>query len=331
MLRRLTAGAARALLPVIFLTPLHAAIWPAQFGVYQRVTDKQVTPSDPALMQEYGLEAGEQAHYKSSKGAFRATAWRLQDSTAALAAFQWMRPPDAVPAGIAQLAAKSDKGLLFAAGNYVFEFSGYTPTEAQLNDFYTILPRMVNAALPIIRTYLPPDNLISNSQRYILGPVSLERFDPNIPPSVAAFHFGAEAQLGRYRTPKGDFSLAIFDYPTPDIARTRVTALEKLPGAVVKRAGPMVAVVFSPPDPDAAERALSQVDYKVSISLNSRPLPKIDRDVSTMMLNIFALAGIILAICTGAGIAFGGIRVMRARFGHKELEDPMILLHLGDK
>lgn len=331
MLRSLSAGAFRALLPAFLLIPLQAAIWPTQFGAYQRVSDKPVSPSDPALMSEYGFEAGEQASYKSDHGTFTATAWRLQDSTAAMAVFQWMRPPDAKPSPISKLAAKSDKGLLFATGNYVFEFSGYTPTPEQLNEFYGILPRMVNASLPVISTYLPLDNLIPNSERYILGPVSLQRFDPNIPPSVAAFHFGAEAQLGRYHTAKGDFSLAIFDYPTPGIARDRAAAFEKLPAAVVKRAGPMVAVVFSPPDPDAAERVLAQVDYKVSISFNARPVPKVDRDVGTMLLNIFALAGIILAICTGAGIAFGGIRVLRTKLGHKELEDPMIVLHLGDK
>lgn len=331
MLRRLTTGSWRFLLPAFLLIPLHAAIWPFRIGVYHRVSDNPVSLSDPALWQEYGFAAGEEAHYKSPQGAFTAKAWRLSDSTAAMAAFQWQRPADAVHDSISKLAAKSGKDVLFTAGNYLFEFSGYTPTDEQLNEFYGILPNMVNAALPIIRTYLPPDHLIPNSQRYILGPVSLQQFLPNMPPSVAAFHFGAEAQLGRYHTPKGDFSVAIFEYPTPGIAREQVSAMDKLPGAVTKRAGPIVAVTFSPPDPDAAERVLAQVNYKVSITRNTGPVPNVDRDVTTMMLNIFALAGIILALCTGAGIAFGGIRVMRARLGHKELEDPMILLHLGDK
>ena len=40
-------------------------------------------------------------------------------------------------------------------------------------------------------TDLPADGLIPNSERYILGPVSLDRFEPRIPPSVAAFHLGS--------------------------------------------------------------------------------------------------------------------------------------------
>ncbi|HLJ14537.1 MAG TPA: DUF6599 family protein [Bryobacteraceae bacterium] len=322
---------AQAFLSAILFVPLHGAIWPDQFGVYKKVSSKAVGAPDPALMQEYGFEAGEQAEYKSPTGAFTGTAWRLQDSTGALATFQWMRPADAKPSSISKLAARTDKGLLFAFGNYVFEFSGYTPTPEQLNEFYSILPRLGSAALPVISTYLPPDHLVPNSERYILGPVSLERFDPRIPPSVAAFHFGAEAQLGRYHTAKGDFNLAIFAYPTPDIARDRVKEFEKISGAVVKRAGPMVAVILSPPDPDAAERVLAQVDYRVSITLNTGVPPKVDQNVATMLINIFALAGIVLALCVGAGIAFGGLRVLRSRFGHKDLEEPMILLHLSDK
>ena len=51
---------------------------------------------------------------------------------------------------------------------------------------------------------LPSDNLVPNSERYILGPVALQAFDPGIPPSVAAFHLSAEAQLGVFQSPKGD-------------------------------------------------------------------------------------------------------------------------------
>ena len=67
-------------------------------------------------------------------------------------------------------------------------------------------------------------DLIANSPRYILGPVSLERYFPGVPPSIAAFSIGAEAQLGRYSTPKGEMAVAIFNYPNPSIARERQPA-----------------------------------------------------------------------------------------------------------
>ena len=313
---------------VAICAPLDAAIWPDQFGEYKQVSVKDLAPSDPALFQEYGLEAAEQAEYRSAKGRFTGAIWRWKDSTSAMAAFQMMCPADAVPSKFAKLAVTSPQGLLFAHGNYVFSFNGYRPSPDELNDFYTILPRMETSPLPVLSSDLPPERLVPNSERYILGPVSLDRFDHTIPPSVAAFHLDAEAQLGRYRTAKGDFNLAIFNYPTPEMAREQAAEFGKLNGAVVKRAGPLVAVILSPPDPDAAERVLSQVDYKASITLDAKPLPKNATDVGSLLVNIFALAGIILAICIAGGIAVGGMRVIRGRLTRTQPEDPMVLLHL---
>ncbi len=56
--------------------------------------------------------------------------------------------------------------------------------------------------------------------------------------------------------------MAIFNYPTPQIAMQQVPDFEKLPGAMAKRSGPLVAVVLSPADPDFAERLLAQVRYQ---------------------------------------------------------------------
>ncbi|MEO7145118.1 MAG: hypothetical protein ABI165_16595, partial [Bryobacteraceae bacterium] len=248
-----------------------------------------------------------------------------------MAVFQWMRPAMSVPSKLADLAAAIPNGVLIAYGNYVLEFSGATPDAAELQQLYNVLPRLETSPLPVLRTYLPPGHLIPNSQRYIVGPVSLDRFDGAIPPSAAAFHLGAEAQLGRYRTPQGDFTLAIFDYPTPGIARERAAGFQKLFGAIAKRTGSFVAVIFSPPDPDAAERVLARVQYSASIALNADAPPPSAKKVGTLFMSIFALAGVVVALCVGAGIAFGGMRVVYARVTHQEAQDPITLLHLGDK
>ena len=88
-----------------------------------------------------------------------------------------------------------------------------------------------------------------NSERYILGPDGLAKFAPGIPPSVAAFHLGAEAQVAAFRAPAGEIRLAIFDYPTPQMAIQQYDGFAKLPGMMAKRSGPLVAVVL--PEPTA--------------------------------------------------------------------------------
>src|SRR6185503_19513078 len=113
----------------------------------------------------------------------------------------------------------SPNGLTLVYGNYVFEFGGTIPGTAELNQIYAHLPRWNNSPLPALPGFLPADGLIPNSERYILGPVSLQRFEPRIFPSTAGFHLGAEAELAKYKDPKGNITLLIFSYPTPTMAR----------------------------------------------------------------------------------------------------------------
>ncbi len=181
--------------------------------------------------------------------------------------------------------------------------------------------------LPSLPGYLPSEGLVANSQRYILGPAGLQKFAPAIPPSVAAFHLGAEAQLAVFHNPKGNLSMAIFDYPTPQMAIQQVADFEKLPGAVAKRSGPLVAVVLSPPDPDFAERLLSQVRYQAEVTRNEY-VPTRRDNIGDLVINAFTLIGILLAFSVVSGLAFGGVRAFLGRMRHGQDPDVMISLHL---
>src|SRR5439155_18846784 len=135
--------------------------------------------------------------------------------------------------------------------------------------------------------YLPSETLVANSERYVIGPAGLQMFEPRIPPSVAGFHFGAEAQVGVFHSLKGDLTLAIFNYPTHQIAMQRIAEFEKLPGAVAKRSGPLVAVARAPPDADFAERLLGGIRYQAEVTRDEYVPP--DRDnVWGMVVSIFA-------------------------------------------
>jgi hypothetical protein len=247
---------------------------------------------------------------------------------------------------VTKLAAQTSDGVLFAYGNYLFQFTGSMPftygnhvfqfTEimppaADMDQFYAHLPGLEQSPLPALMTYLPADGLVPNSERYIVGPVSLSRFDPGIPPSVAAFHLGSEAQLGQYRTAKGLLTLAIFNYPTPGLARNQYEEFQKTPGVVARRIGDLVAVMVSPPDPDAAERVLAQVRYETNITWNQsipqNPVP----GVAKLILDIFMFTGILLLGALVAGIGFGGLRILARKMGNGEDPNAMITLHLGNK
>ena len=309
---------------------VQGAIFPDHLGTYERSAPKTIAVPDKELYDEYGLEATESADYTSpGKKPISATAWKLHDSTGALALFDSRRPPGATQSDFAQLAVHTSDGTIFVFGNYVFQFTGGMFDQPTLNELYTQLTRVENAPLPALSNFLPPEGLVANSERYILGPVGLQRVEPGIPPSVAGFRMGAEAQFAQYQTPKGLLKLLIFDYPTPSMAREQAVEFQKIPGAVVKRTGPLVVATLNPPDPDVAERILSKINYQASVTLNE-PTPQSQaKGLARMILNIFVLAGIVLGMCVVGGLGFAVYRIMSRKMWRKEEFAEMIVLGLG--
>ena len=293
----------RFILSLAFPLLASAAIWPDSIGDWQRTGTGVPKLSDQALWDEYGLKESETATFENGTRKFTAVGYRLGDTTGAMAAFDWQRPDNAKPHPLAELSAQTARDLMIVRGNYILIFQGYKP---------------------------PSQDLAPNSQRYVVGPVGLAKFDPGIPPSVAAFHLGAEAQIATFRSQKGKMALAIFNYPTPQIARQKQVDFEGLKGAVVKRSGPLVAVILAPPDPDAAERLLAQVRYEAQITLNER-VPGPSDNPGRMLLNIIIFAGILIVFCMIAGFFSGGLRMFLLSRKKGADADPMILLHLEER
>ena len=311
--------------------PLGAAILPEQIGEFVKGQTTRLDPQDPTLFKEFGFITAEQAAYTAAGKHFTVSAWRLHDSTGALALFEAQRPSSAIPAKLSALSAKTPDGAIFAYGNYVFQLTGEVPEQKDLESIFIQLPQLDQAPLPALMGYLPRDGLVPNSERYILGPASLARFEPRIAPSLAAFHLGSEAQLGRYQTPKGDLTLVIFSYPTPNIARERQEAFLKVPGTIAKRSGPLVGVVVQAPDQDSAERVLGGVRYEANLTLNEKVPLNEGLFMYKLFLNIFVLSGVLIGLSIIVGIGFGGFRILRRKLGKPGDDDPFQLLRIGDK
>jgi hypothetical protein len=318
----------------LFLTALvlpalaWGTIWPDTIGAFHRTATTKVSLQDRAIWDEFGLKESEGARYESGDESFTVTGYRMQDTTGALAAFDWQRPAGAKPSKLAPLAAETADGLIVVHGNYLLTFTGRKPEPAELAALFEGMKQVDTTALPALVTYLPTEGLIPNSERYITGPNSLQRFDPGISPSVAAFHYGAEAQLGVFHSPKGDITMAIFNYPTPQIAMQKEADFRGLAGGpVVKRTGPLVAVVLTPTDPDTAERLLAQVKYQASVTLDEY-VPTRRDNIGNLVINAFILIGILLSFAVVSGLAVGGWKAFRRRGNHGEDADALVSLNL---
>jgi hypothetical protein len=225
---------------------------------------------------------------------------------------------------------ETDTVTLLAHGNYVLKFVGYRPATPLLTTLVEGLKQVDDSALPTLAGYLPTQDLVPNSERYVEGPAALQKFYPGISPSTAAFHLSAEAQIGEFQAPGGDLKLAIFSYPTPQLARLQAAQFQQISGAMVKRSGPLVAVILSPPNPDAAEKLLSLIRYQADITLDERVSTRRD-NIGDLVINAFVLIGILLCFSLVGGLAFGSVRAFLRRGGRGEAADAMIVLHLLDR
>ena len=304
------------------------AILPETIGAWQRGTASAAAIPDQKVWQEFGLQEAEMAPYAANGRKYTISAYRFADATGAFAALDEIRPADAKPVETTGVGLQNDTSEFVAVGNYLFVFKGYRPKADELNHVVGTAPHYSQSPLPTLPRYLPP-GAAPNSQRYITGPESLTKYAPSIPPSTAAFHFSAEGALAKYNLGGREQTLILFSYPTMEMARDRILHFQQIPGAVVRRTGPLVAVTLSA-TPDDAERLLSQVRYQAEITVPEHvPTPK--DNPANLFLNIIILCGILAGFCVVSGLVVGGLRVLFRRAGASGEGDAMISLHLSGR
>ena len=115
--------------------------------------------------------------------------------------------------------------------------------------------------------------------------------------------------------------------PSELIAMQKAADFNKLQGAVVKRSGPLLAVVLNPPDADAAERVLAQVRFQANVTRDEY-VPSRRDNIGNLVINAFELIGILLAFAVVSGLGLGGWRAFRRRQRGGEEADALLTLHI---
>lgn len=306
--------------------PVWSAIFPEQIAQDKRGKVTELKAPDPELYKEYGFQEAESANFSGPGGTYSIAGWKVRDSTGALALYEARVPAQATPAKLAPLSANTPDGSMIAYGNFVFEYSGKRPVKDDVEQLLIQLKQVERSPLPTLIGYLPKEDLIPNSERYILGPVSLERFAPKITPSLAAFHLSAEGQLGRYKVGSGEVEMTIFDYPTPNMARERQTAFLET-GALAKRSGPLVAVVAAGGNPDDAERVLARVQYDAQLTRQTIGTPPA-KSLANLILTGFLMVGVLIGASLLVGIWLGGVANILKKFGWYTEKEALTVLRI---
>ncbi|MGA8028031.1 MAG: DUF6599 family protein [Bryobacteraceae bacterium] len=285
-----------------------------------------VFADDQALWREYGL-----VHSESSElGKTTVTKYQMKDVTGALAAWEWLRSDKGRICDLASFCTIDGDQTVISEANFVLKFQGAIPSKAQLDALLQGLTNKRDSSLPAILTFLPRQGLIPDSARYVLGPVSLKAFAPELGAAKPGFDQGAEAQTAEYKAGNSatPVHLAIFYYPTPEMARLHSAELKAIAGTHVKRSASLVAVVFGSATDDQADTILSRIEYEAKITLSDIPPPSPIKPLYRLLLNIMYLSIVLSAICLLAGLIYAGMRIYRRRYGTLEADEAMTTLHL---
>jgi hypothetical protein len=280
---------------------------------------------DLALWREFGL-----AQQSSAKiGKAGATVYRMQDVTGAVAAWEWQRGPGYRACSLEPFCSTDGKRSVVLSANYVVSVEGPV-AKTDLDAFLVGLPNRHDTSLPPILTYVPRRNLVPNSARYVLGPESLKGFAPQLRGLKPGFEQGAEAQVADYKLTSGELlHLAVFYYPTPEMARIHTAEFRQIPGLQVRRSSVLVALIFGGASDQQANALLNQIQYEAKVTWNDIPPPSPIKPLYQLLRDIIFLSIVLSALCFVAGLIYAGIRIYRRRFGTLEDEEAMTTLHLS--
>ncbi len=304
-------------------------ILPKQWSLAHRgAAGSAAMPGEAAVWKEFGLMASESAAYAGAGLKTTVSAYRFKDTTGALAAWEYLRPPDGKGCQLAPSCTEDANQLVVFDANYVVVFAGKRPNKKQVDDLFQQLPAQHESSLPAILTFVPRKDRMPNSARYILGPASLKQFAPELVSAEAGFEQGAEGYLATYQIDGSPVRLVLFEYPTPEMARLHSIQFKLIPNTVVKRSSILIAVAVGGSEKQADD-LLARVQYEARITWNDAPPANQVKILYSLFVNIIIVSCILVALCTLAGLFYASMRIYRRRFGSLESEEAMTTLHLS--
>jgi hypothetical protein len=307
-----------------------AGVLPQTFNGWRLESQSVKTTTDPAtadaadaaVLKEYGFAGLESATYSRGGRKMQVRAASFSDASGAFGAFTYYVQPQMQVEKIGDKGASNNGRILFSQGNVLVDVAVEhlsAMSGADLRALAAALPRPKDNAgkLPALPGNLPSQSLLPNTSRYIMGPEALTRLGVSIPAQIVDFSKGPELAAGKYRTSQGEAAVTLVSYPTPQIARERMNAMQSasLPGGpyFFKRTGPYVVVVSGNIPADEAQSLLASVNYDADVTL-LQPKSRPPEDRAGFIVALVMLCALAVLAALIFGFAFGGLRILASRF-----------------
>ena len=288
-------------------------------------------PANAPVLREYGFRDMQAATYVREDGRKLAIkAARFEDTSGAFGAYTFYYQPEMNREQIGDQGASFNERILFYRGDVLVDavFDRITAmSAAELRELAGLLPKpMGNAAnLPPVLAYLPRQNYIANTEKYIEGPLAFSQASAPLDARLVDFSKGTEVVLGKYKVAGGEATLMVISYPTPQIAadhmkqldvnhagtkqQSGVTAIVDVGPFFAKRTGPLLAIVSGPITQSEAHSLLGPVSYDADVTWNQNTFFDKKNNIGNLIVNVILLCGILVGLMLAAGMAFGGVRI----------------------
>lgn len=167
----------------------------------------------------------------------------------------------------------ADNHLQFYFDHYVVDV---TPADASVIDsIKKTLTDDHKGEFPILRLHLPAQDLIKDSEIYVIGPKALSQIEgfASIADSVS-FEAGADAITGVYNNGNSKMKLLLIEYYTPQTASDSLKKINEFVGKltadekakiIVKRVGNYVVCGLDISDKAQADKVIGQIKYEQKV------------------------------------------------------------------
>jgi len=300
-----------------------------------------------ATQQEYGFVSGEQAAYSRANQKLQVTLYRMKDPSGAYGLYSYLRSPDMLRADITDHSAMSRERALVLDGNLVLDIHGADLQRSgkDLNALVAAInPKAEQGPLPALSDHLPTKGFIDRSDKYILGPQTLNQFFPVTTNDWLGFDTGAEAEVARYHVDGRELNLLIADFPTPQTAQKKLAQLQQdyhvnAPNTdpngspiFARRSITLLAIVSGARTREEANKVLDQIQSGTEVTWNEPTFQFKEPAITTMIVGAIIGTGIICCFALVSGLAFGGFRLVIKRWLPDKVFDrssQMQVLQLG--
>jgi len=215
---------------------------------------------------------------------------------------------------------------------------------ASLKPLVEAMPKPVGnkGISPLLPAFVPQKGLVVDSVRYAVGPETYATQGGVLPAQSLGWDKSVEAVTAKYNDKRGQETLTILYYPTPEIAGNYTRQIEGQtagmgPGfsnAKVRREGPLVMLANGTFVPDEAQKMIENIHTRQEVTLDKPVPPEFHAEVQKTFSLLQAIA-LLIAVTGGTAIMLGlilgfgraGLRILQGKPAAAEPE--FLSLHLA--